>query len=263
MVAPTTVPLSLRRYGEHSPDDSPIVFLHGLLGSGSNWHTHAQWLSETRRVLSPDLRNHGRSAHSADVSYGAMAADVLAMLTEESIERATLVGHSMGGKVAMIAALLEPDRVERLVVVDIAPVSYPNRYERVFDALQSLDLGSLTSRREADERLMVQIPDIGMRQFLLQNLVKEAQGWAWRVNLTVLAEMAEVLMGFEGPETAGPYNGPSLVIHGAESDYVRDSHIEAFRRHFPQVVFERIEGAGHWVHAEQPQRFMDVLLRFF
>lgn len=262
MARPSTIPLNLRRHGEHTQDGSPLVFLHGLLGSGSNWHSHARRLAEGRAVLVPDLRNHGRSGHSPDVSYSAMAADIVALLDREGIERANLVGHSMGGKVAMVSALVAPDRVERLVVVDIAPVTYPSRYQPIFEAMRSLDLDSLADRREADQRLLRRLPDGVLRQFLLQNLQRNERGWSWRINLSALADGEAVLMGFETPVDLEPYRGPTLVIHGAQSDYVLSSHTEAFHRHFPNAEFREIEGAGHWVHAEQPERFLEILSRF-
>jgi pimeloyl-ACP methyl ester carboxylesterase len=262
MSKPRILPLHARRYGDARGDAPALVFLHGLLGSGSNWHTQAQRLAPGRQVLVPDLRNHGRSPQSPETGYDAMVSDLLALLVREDLDRVTLVGHSMGGKLAMLAALRAPQRVERLVVVDIAPVRYPNRYEAIFAALQSLDLAALTSRREADRQLEDRLPDPGLRQFLLQNLVKANRGWAWRVNLPVLAEQAERLMGFEPLAGLEPFEGPVLAIYGGESDYVSEGHAELFRPWFPAARLECVEGAGHWVHAERPDGFQQALDAF-
>jgi pimeloyl-ACP methyl ester carboxylesterase len=262
MSKPRILPLHARRYGDAGGHASPLLFLHGLLGSGTNWHTQAQRLATKREILVPDLRNHGRSPHSPETGYDAMVSDLLALLVREGLGRVTLVGHSMGGKLAMLAALRAPQCVERLVVVDIAPVRYPNRYEAIFATLGSLDLAALKSRREADRQLEDCLPDPTLRQFLLQNLVKEDKGWVWRVNLPALAEQAEQLMGFEPLAGLEPFRGPVLVIYGGASDYVSETHAETFRQWFPAARLECVEGAGHWVHAERPDDFQQALDAF-
>ena len=237
-----------------------VVLVHGLYGSGNNFRRHANWLAEHRRVLSPDLRNHGRSPHHRDMGYPAMAADLAALLDAEGLDQATLVGHSMGGKAAMALALTHPERVEGLVVVDIAPVAYDHDQAGILRAMDEVDLDQVASRGDADRQLREAVPEAGVRQFLLTNLERGDEGWRWRLPLGVLADALPDILDF--PELGAPYTGPTLFLHGAASDYVTPRHHETIRRHFPEARIEGLEGVGHWVHAEAPEAFEAALRRF-
>jgi esterase len=238
-----------------------LVILHGLYGSGTNWARHAAWLAQSYRVLLPDLRNHGRSPHHPDMSYPAMAADLMRLLDREGLGQALLLGHSMGGKAAMTLALSAPERVSALVVADIAPVTYPEReHASIIAALQALPLASLPSRQAADHILAKQIGSTMVRQFLLTNLQRREAGFQWRLPLEILARQLPVLQGF--PDAAGRYDGPALFIHGASSDYVLPLHHARIRELFPRARIEAVADAGHWLHVEQPDAFAAQLRRF-
>lgn len=248
-------------YGEHQPARPPLVLLHGLFGSRANWHGLARRLGVAHRVLVPDLRNHGRSPHGEPMSYPAMAGDLLELLDRLECPRALLVGHSMGAKVAMWLALTQSARVARLVAVDMAPVSYPNRLTAIPEALASLDLERLTSRDEAEAWLAPRLRNPRLRQYLLQNLVYLDGRWQWRVNLPLLGRELAELVAFPPLPPAACYSGPSLFIYGEASDYVT-GHQAAIRRLFPKARLCPIAGAGHWVYAEQPDAFLDGLSPF-
>lgn len=237
-----------------------VVLVHGLYGSGNNFRRHAAWLAERHRVLCPDLRNHGRSPHSDEMSYPAMAADLAALLDREGLEQATLVGHSMGGKAAMALALTRPQRVSALVVVDIAPVAYDHDQGAILDAMKAVDLGQVASRADADRQLRDAVPEAGVRQFLLTNLERTDAGWRWRLPLGTLGRAMPAILDF--PELGSPYPGPALFLHGAASDYVQPRHREAIRRRFPEARIQALEGVGHWVHAEAPAAFEAALREF-
>lgn len=240
---------------------SDMVILHGLYGSGTNWSRHARWLAQRYRVLLPDLRNHGRSPHAPDMSYPALAHDVLALLDREGIDRALVLGHSMGGKTAMTLALQHPERVRALVVADIAPVDYGRHgHSEIIAALQGLALDELSSRQQADAALAAAIPNAMVRQFLLTNLQRQQDRFQWRIPLATLAAQLPQLGSF--PELSAPYLGPTLFLYGARSDYVRAEHHERIMQLFPQAQIERIDNAGHWLHVEQPQAFAARLDEF-
>ena len=241
---------------------SPVVFCHGLFGQGKNWTQVGKALAAAHRVTLVDMPNHGQSAWTERLDYVEMA-DAVARVIEEP---ATLVGHSMGGKAAMLAALRHPERVERLVVVDVSPVAYrsADEFRGFIDAMQAIDLGSLASRAEADAALADAVPNPGVRAFLLTNLRRasdaEGGGWRWLPNLEVLRRDLDVLRGF--PETDAVYEGPVLWIGGADSGYVRDEFREAMEARFPNVRRVTVKGAGHWVHSEQPAVTIGLLQRF-
>lgn len=234
---------------------TPLVLAHGLFGSGANWRGVAKRLSGDRRVLVVDMRNHGRSFHADSMSYEEMARDILDTLDAENIDRADLLGHSMGGKAAMVAALLSPRAVEHLVVVDIAPVNYTHSHMPLIDAMMGVDVAALNSRKEADDALQEAIQDTMTRQFLLQSLEKAESGYRWRLNLDALKHGMGDLIGFPDLD-ATKFDGPALFIHGAESEYVQPEHHTRIERYFPNAVDVAVDQAGHWVHADQP----DVLI---
>ncbi|MEJ1343371.1 MAG: alpha/beta fold hydrolase [Candidatus Sedimenticola sp. (ex Thyasira tokunagai)] len=254
--------LYYREYGTYSDQRPTLILLHGLLGSSSNWHSIARRLEGDFHIIVPDLRNHGRSPHSGDVSYPALAADLSELLENQGFDSALFIGHSMGGKAAMWLALEQPERVAGLVVVDIAPVNYPNRFSLIYDALQQLDLAELSDRNEADGLLSKSMPERGLRQYLLQNLVQESGRWRWRINLEGLQTGMDDIVTFPDQMNGRQYPGDALFIYGSESDYVTSKSGEATQRYFPFSRFRAIPGAGHWVYSEQPDAFVAALIPF-
>lgn len=247
-------------YGTGGPR---IVFCHGLFGQGRNWNNIARALSDDYRVTAVDLPNHGRSAWTDSVDYLEMADQVAGLIAAE--DPVTLVGHSMGGKVAMALALRHPGLIARLGVVDIAPVDYGSGSEfgRYIDAMQSMDLTSLKTRDDAEIALTPAAPDPGVRAFLLQNLRREGTGWRWQANLDVIGRDLSRLSGWPADlASATPYQGPVLWVAGETSDYITDEATATMRSLFPRVRKIVIKGAGHWVHSEQPTTFVDVLRAF-
>ncbi|RMG34334.1 MAG: alpha/beta fold hydrolase [Gammaproteobacteria bacterium] len=251
------MPVSLyhREYGTDGP---AIVLLHGLFGSSANWGSIARELSGRYRVIVPDLRNHGQSPHVEDMGYPAMAGDVVALCERLALDRPVIVGHSMGGKVAMCLALAQADGVRGLGVVDIAPVAYEHDFSIVLDAFEAVDLQTLQRREQADQQMAAHLPDPRVRAFLLQNLVRDADGWHWRLNLAALRANMSQITGFDCSGT-GPYNGPTRFIHGNDSDYLLPDHHPRIRRLFPAAGFCPVADAGHWVYAEQRAGFMHCL----
>ncbi|MCF8480599.1 MAG: alpha/beta fold hydrolase [Rhodospirillum sp.] len=243
-----------------------MVLLHGLFGSSRNWTGIAKRLGEGFDVHALDLRNHGDSPWTDGVDYPAMATDVLAYMDAHGLDRPILVGHSMGGKVAMCLALLHPARIGPLVVADIAPVPYDTGRERYIEAMKAVPVGQLSRRSEADTHLAEAVPDWGTRQFLLQNLVDDGAGaYRWRINLAVLESAMDAIVGFPdlGPDHGGaPFEGPCLFIRGDRSDYVVDAHRPVIEALFPRTRLITIKDAGHLVHAEKPDAFLSILTGF-
>jgi esterase len=246
-------------HGESGP---PVVILHGLLGSARNWSTFARQIGARRRVFALDLRNHGASPWADAMTYDQMAGDVRAFLARQGLPAAAVIGHSMGGKVAMRLALAHNEDVDRLVVVDVAPVAYRRGFNAYVEAMRALDLSRISRRAEADAVLAEQIDDAGVRGFLLQNLVSGEAGLTWRVPLDALAHNMPDLVGFPEPREGERYEGPALFVTGGRSDYVRPEHHEKILRLFPNARFAAIPDAGHWVHAEAPQQFLEVVGAF-
>ena len=251
--------LSFDEYG----GGPPLVLLHGLFGSSTNWRTIARQLGKSRRVLAVDLRNHGESPHADDMSYPAMVEDLLELVQRECDGRADVMGHSMGGKAAMGLALTHPDAVDRLIAVDIAPVDYGHGevFERYIELLKAVPLDEITSRRAADELLAPGIPQPAIRAFLLQNLRAQHDRWSWRINLDAIADSIEVIAGFPFA-AAEPFDGPTLFVGGGASDYVQERYHPIIKRLFPRARIERIKDAGHWVHAEQPEALLARIEEF-
>ena len=235
----------------------PLVIAHGLYGAGRNWGAIAKRLAQDgRRVICPDMRNHGASPWDGVHDYPAMAADLTGLIAAEAGGVADVLGHSMGGKAAMALALLHPGRVGRLIVADIAPVAYGHAgaQRAIVAALGALDLAGVATRAEADRRLQPAIPDAGLRAFLLMSLEIGPQGARWRLNLEVLAARMDQITGW--PDLPGRFEGPTLFLTGALSAYVRPEHHGAIRALFPAAEFATLEGAGHWLHADRPAEFI-------
>ena len=247
--------LTVTRVGE-----GPVtyVFLHGLLGQGKNWSTIAKLLLPASSLL-VDLPDHGRSPWSEDVSYESMADAVAELLsTIAAPAPVTLVGHSMGGKVAMLVALAHPELVGRLAVVDISPAErHSGEFVRYLDAMRAIDLTSVATRADADGQLLAAAPDPVVRGFLLQGLQRTDTGWAWLPNLQGLRRGIARLGGW--PAVSGTYEGPVLWLGGDQSDYVSRDQLPAMRALFPRVRLVVVKGAGHWVHADQPTVVADTL----
>ena len=241
----------------------PVVILHGLFGSARNWHSIASKLAADGPVHALDLRNHGASPWAQDVAYTSMADDVMAFCHSRGIERAHLVGHSMGGKVAMTLALGRPQQCASLAVIDIAPVTYPPHHQSIIGAMRALPVSAMSRRAEADERLSATISDVATRQFLLQNLVAKDGRLNWRINLGALDEGMASLSGFPEALVPGSFSAPVLFVAGGKSDYIASAHRSAVRRYFPQAVVETVERAGHWVHADEPGKILALLQSFF
>lgn len=254
--------LFYREYGSYSEERPTLLFLHGLLGSSSNWHSIARSLENDYHILVPDLRNHGRSPHAPAVGYPELVGDLEALVDDQGLEDVVLIGHSMGGKAAMLYALGHPAAVSALVVVDIAPVAYPSRFDAVFEALNGLDLPAISGREAADRALAGAIADTRLRHYLLQNLQLKDGRWEWRINVKALAERLGDILSFPDVPGTVQYAGPVLFLYGTESDYLQPGFEAAIRAHFPLARLRPVTGAGHWVYAEQPRRFVDALRRF-
>ncbi|MCU4676420.1 alpha/beta fold hydrolase [Catenovulum sp. 2E275] len=244
-----------------SGQGSTVVLLHGLLGSHQNLATVAKCLAEHYTVINLDLRNHGASGHDSEHNYQLMAEDVIATLDELKINQFVLFGHSMGGKTAMQIALSYPDRVQKLIVEDIAPVTYPERHKAIFDGLQAIDLTKLNNRQQADASLQQYVADIGIRRFLLTNLSRSEQGWQWKMNLPAIVEQYSNICDFTPPENS-TFSNPVLFVKGGDSDYIQAQHQSIIKALFPNVTAKIIQGAGHWIHAEKSKIFNKVILDF-
>jgi pimeloyl-ACP methyl ester carboxylesterase len=243
----------------------PLVILHGLFGTLDNWQTLARrWATEAGlRVISVDLRNHGRSFHNPEHTYAVMAQDVLALFDHLQLgPDTTLMGHSMGGKVAMRLALDHPERLARLIVVDIAPrFSDMEHQDDILEGLHAVDLAAITNRQEADTALAQYVENLGTRQFLLKNLYrKEDNSFAWRINLEVLAAQLPAV----GEATIGePFSKPALFIRGGKSNYITpDDKLHGIPALFPNSEVATVVDAGHWVHAEKPEEIFEMVKTF-
>jgi pimeloyl-ACP methyl ester carboxylesterase len=250
--------LAFRRLG----DGPAVLVLHGLLGQSRNWQAIARRLQRSLGIFLVDLRNHGASPWSAEVGFAAMADDLVALVQRERLGRVALVGHSLGGKVAMTLALRRPDLVQRLAVVDIAPVAYRSGFEDLIRAMLAVELGPDTRRADVEAALTAGVPDANVRAFLATNLQTRAGRLAWAPNLEALLAGMEELKGFPPPPDPGRYDGPTLFLRGGLSRYVRPEHEPTILRLFPQARIVTVEGAGHWVHAEKPERTITELERF-
>ena len=239
-----------------SDTGTPLLIAHGLFGSGRNWGVIAKRLSDTRKVIALDLRNHGASPWQDDHSYPALAEDLSEVIASIG-GPVDLLGHSMGGKAAMVAALSGAN-IRRLIVADIAPVTYDHTQQHLIDAMQALPLDQLSSRAKAEQALSGQIGDPTVRSFLLQSL--NLQDHTWRLNLPALgASMADII-GF--PEVSGQFVTQTLFLTGANSDYLRPEHRPLIKSLFPKARFAKIPNAGHWLHAERPREF-EAVVRVF
>jgi len=241
-----------------------VVFCHGLFGQGKNWSAIGKAIAGDHRVLLVDMPDHGQSPWSDRFDYLAAADQVAELLSAE--DPAALVGHSMGGKICMLVALRHPELVERLVVVDVAPVAYDHadEFDGYITAMRAIDLDHLARRSDADAALQEAVPDPTVRGFLLQSLRREDDHWRWLLNLEVLGRDLDAITDWPEEALAGtaPYDGPVLWVGGARSSYTAPEHVAAMDRWFPRNRRVTVKDAGHWVHSEQPEVFVEVLRRF-
>ena len=239
----------------------PIVILHGLFGTLDNWQTIAKKLAEQYWVFIIDQRNHGRSPHDPEMNYSIMAKDLQQFMEQHWIHKAYVMGHSMGGKTAMQFAVDFPDMVEKLIVVDIGPFSKSGGHGYIFDALLSIDLKKIKSRKEADDLLGQRITDFGVRQFLLKNLTRNKNGeYSWKMNLPVLHKAYKEILS--DIYFSDQYEGETLFIGGGRSDYITEKEFPSFKSIFPKAQLKIIENAGHWVHADQPGQLIEITQNF-
>jgi esterase len=251
--------LHFNAYG--SASSPALIILHGLFGSSDNWHSFAQKFGEHFRTFTLDARNHGRSPHSEQFDYHAMAADVAEWMRQQHISSAFLLGHSMGGKTAAMTALLYPELVDKLVVVDIAPRSYKAHHDQVFDALTSLDVEAFQYRKDIDEVLSRKIPEVSVRQFLMKNLARDEAGrFRWKMNLGVI-EKNYARINEELPQEY-QFHRPTLFIRGSNSEYIQMDDLPLMHKLFPQAEITTIAHAGHWVHIDAPEDFTRTVLEF-
>jgi esterase len=236
-----------------------LLIVHGLFGSGRNWRAIAKRLSAGRQVITVDMRNHGASFWDASHSYPDLADDLASVLSQIP-GPVDILGHSMGGKAAMVLALRNPANLNRLIVADIAPATYTHSHSANIEALQGLEISNLTRRSEADTLLGEKIPDAATRAFLTQSLVLSDTGNRWALNLDALGANMENLVGF--PDVAGSFSKPTLFIKGGLSDFIMPEHMQKIETLFPNFIIREIANAGHWVHAEAPRAFTESLSDF-
>jgi len=238
----------------------PLIILHGLFGSSDNWISIAKKLENKRKIYLLDQRNHGDSPHSEVFTYENMASDLKEFVDDHKLTCFELMGHSMGGKTAMLFATQYPELVNKLIVVDIAPKHYPTHHDTIIEGLKAIGLQSIKSRNEADVTLAKYVPSTGIRQFLLKNIKRTPEGFEWKINLkTIEKEIIEV--GKALPEKS-TFKKPTLFIRGQHSNYIMDEDIKLIDNHFPQSKLVTINSASHWVHAEQPDNFLEETIKF-
>lgn len=252
-----TVALAYEELGEDNP--IPLIILHGFFASSRNWRKIAERLSGEFHVYVLDMRNHGLSPHHATMDYPAMTADVLRFMDERQLANAHILGHSMGGKIAMWLALNHPGRLGKLLVVDIAPKSYTHSFDKTIQALIDVPLNEIHNRKQAENLLAERIPELDYRQFLLQNLVLKEGSYHWRVNLDIFMQTAPNIIAFPLTQGLSPYPGKAIFIAGADSAYVT---LEDTLHLFPNAMFKAIANAGHWLHVQQPEVFAERVENF-
>ncbi len=252
--------LNTTHFPATSPDGQPpLLIVHGLFGSARNWRIVAQHLADTRAVITVDLRNHGESRRDPDHSYVAMAADLAEVILANGAPM-DVMGHSMGGKAAMVLALTRAHLIRRLIVADIAPLAYAHDNTGHVRAMQALSLDNLSTRAEADRRLAAVVPDPGLRAFFLQSLDLKSTPPRWRLNLPVLGDQMPLIVGW--PDVTGQFDHPTLFLTGGRSDYVTPDHRPVIRALFPKARFAKLPEAGHWLHADSPRAFEETVRVF-
>lgn len=252
--------LHFEEYGQQ--ENPKLVILHGFFASSRNWRQIAKKLAQDYHVYVPDLRNHGLSPHEAEMDYPIMAADVKAFIAEHNITKPHLLGHSMGGKVAMWLALNDPNTIHKLIVVDIAPVTYQHSFENIIQALLDLPLAEISNRKQAEDLLAESLPDLSFRQFILQNLILKEGEYCWRTDLAIFQKAAPAIIAFPNREGLPPFSGQSIFVTGEKSTHVKKQYYDKIKTLFPEASIKIIANSGHWLHAEQPEQFLAVVNSF-
>jgi esterase len=249
-------------YSSYGSESLPaLIILHGLFGSSDNWHSFGKIFGEYFHTFTLDARNHGRSPHSEIFQYDAMAEDVSDFIRQRHLSSASLLGHSMGGKTAALTALLYPEIIDKLIVVDIAPRSYKSHHDSVLEALTSLDLGRYRFRKDIDETLAARIPEIPVRQFIMKNLSRDNGGrFRWKMNIQVI-EKNYSKINEELPNDR-QYGRAVLFMRGEYSNYIQIEDFPLIKKLFPSAEVVTIKKAGHWVHADSPAEFADRVIEF-
>jgi esterase len=248
--------LFFREYGQ----GQPLIILHGLFGSSDNWLTQAKILSSHYKVYTVDQRNHGQSPHDDAFDYKAMVSDLLEFIEDHQLQHPIILGHSMGGKTAMNFAIAHPDRLEKLIVVDISPRPYDLEHYRIVKGLKAIPIGQISTRNEADQILSEYVSETDVRLFLLKNLQRKSEGgFSWKINLPVIDQRLSNI-GLD-LQFDGAFGKPTLFVRGARSNYVLDSDRERIKEIFPKSSLITME-TGHWVQAEKPQEFVDVVMHW-
>lgn len=249
-------------YSKIEGSGKPLLILHGFLGMSDNWKTMGTQFGENGfQVHLLDLRNHGRSLHSDDFNYEIMVQDVFDYCKSHNLDTIDILGHSMGGKIAMLFAATYPEKVNKLIVADIGPKFYPEHHQTIFEGLNAIDFSKKPSRSEVEAILGQYVTDFGTRQFLMKSLYrKEPEQLAFRFNLPVFNTKMEEI-GKELPVTA-VFEKPTLFIRGGNSNYILDSDFENIKQHFPLAIIETIPNVGHWLHAENPKLFYEIISSF-
>jgi len=239
-----------------------VIILHGLFGSMRNWRSIAKQLAENYKVISVDLRNHGQSEHADSMTYYDMAGDIYELIKTLELDDVAIIGHSMGGKVAMVTALQYEHIIKKLIVIDIAPVSYAHAYEKLFLAMGNLPLNKIKNRDEAEQLLDADINDRWLTQFLLQNLKRDGKGFKWQLNLLAIRLNIDHISKFPEIDDNEQFDLPTLFLGGAESDFIREEYYETVYGYFPQAQIRMIEKAGHMLHIEQPSIVLKSIKAF-
>lgn len=252
-----SVKLAFECYGDRSR--SPLIILHGFFASSRNWRQMAKRLADDYCVYVLDMRNHGLSPHVPEMDYPVMAEDLKSFMDEHQLATANILGHSMGGKVAMWFALHYPQRVKQLIVADISPVTYQHSFDQTINALKQLPLDQISNRKQADEFLSPAIPELSYRQFLLQNLQLKEDGYCWRIDLDIFYHTADNIIAFPDVESVLPFMGKVLFIMGGNSNYTNKEAIDVI---FLNAELAVIENANHWLHVDAPEEFLTKVQSF-
>lgn len=253
----------MKLFFRHFGEGQPLIILHGIFGLSDNWVTHAKKLAGNFSVYLPDLRNHGHSPHSPTFNYHAMADDLKEFIEEHKLHNPIVAGHSMGGKVAMLFALENPEMLEKLIVIDISPVKYPDRdaHFDIISAMMSINFDAIHHREDVFEILKLSIPSERIRLFIMKNLHRKTKNsYDWRLNLNAISSNMDLV--FAGIEHDGTFDKPVLFIKGGQSDYIKEAYLPGIKKLFPDYKLKTIESAGHWLHAEAPDELCNLLGEF-
>lgn len=251
----------MRLHFEKSGQGDPLVMMHGLFGSLENLGAISRLLEPHFTLYRLDLRNHGRSPHADSMSFDDMADDLIRFLQEQNLDRVNVLGHSLGGKVAMTAACRAPERITKLIVADIAPVTYPSHHNAILEGLRQINVDSISSRRQADEQLAAFVDELGVRQFILKSLERDQEGnFRWRLNVPVILKDYDDMR--QSVCDNSRFDGPTLFLKGGRSNYITDQHHAEIHAKFPQAQIVTIDEVGHWLHAEKPQAVAEAVIHF-